>query len=256
MDWFFYIVIFITGIVTGFINILAGSGSFITLSILIYFFNLHGIAEPTKLANGTKRIAILLQNMTATLSFNKEKLVDWKGVLYLAPPTVIGSILGSYIAVNMNEELMNKIIAVIMVIMIFFILKNPKKWLEGQVEKLTQRPKLLVFVFFFFIGVYGGFIQAGVGIFFLVAMVMTIGYNVVRANAMKVAVNFIMTAFAIIMFALNGSVDWQTGIVLSIGSIIGAKFGTSYTIKHGSDRVQLILIVVMAFSAVYLFAFA
>lgn len=256
MDWLFYIVIFITGIVTGFINILAGSGSFITLSVLIYFFNLQGIPEPTRLANGTKRIAILLQNLTGTLSFNKEKLVDWKGVLYLAPPTVLGSILGSYIAVNMNEDLMNKIIAVIMVIMIFFVLRNPKKWLDGELEKLQQRPKLLVLIFFFLIGIYGGFIQAGVGIFFLIAMVMTIGYNVVRANAMKVAVNFIMTAFAIVMFALNGSVDWQVGLILSAGSIIGAKLGTAFTIKHGSGKVQIILIAVMAFSAIYLFAFA
>ncbi len=256
MDWIFYIIIFLTGIVTGFINILAGSGSFITLSVLIYFFNLNGISEPTRLANGTKRIAILLQNLTGTLSFNKEKMIDWKGVLYLAPPTVIGSILGSYIAVNINEDLMNKVIAVIMVIMIFFILKNPKKWLEGEIEKITQRPKLLILIIFFLIGIYGGFIQAGVGIFFLAAMVMAIGYNVVRANAMKVAINFIMTAFAIVMFAIHGSVDWQIGLILSLGSIIGAKIGTAFTIKHGSEKVQIILIVVMVFSAVYLFAFA
>ena len=251
-DWVFYLVILVTGIVSGFINMLAGSGSFITLPVLIYFFSLNGIAEPTKLANGTKRVAILLQNAMGTYTFNQNKLIDWKGVLYLAPSTIIGSILGSIIAVQIDEDALNKIIGIIMLFMIVLTFKNPKKWLEGEIQRIEKRPKVLVFILFFFIGIYGGFIQAGVGIFFLISLVLGIGYNVVRANAVKVAINFFMTISSIVIFALNDSIDLKVGLVLSVGSVIGARLGTKFAIKKGTQWIRVILVVVMIISSLYL----
>lgn len=231
---------------------LAGSGSFITLPVLIYFFSMRGVAEPTKLANGTKRIAILLQNAMGAYSFNQEKMVDWKGVLYLAPATILGSIAGSLIAVEINEEVLNKAIGVIMLLMIILIFRNPKRWLEGKIESIVERPEIKTFLIFFLIGIYGGFIQAGVGIFFLISLVLGVGYNVVRANALKVAINFFMTISSIVIFALNGTVDWKTGLILSVGSMIGAKLGTSFAIKKGAEWIQWILVGVMVISGLYL----
>ena len=104
MEWYLYPLMILGGFITGFINTLAGSGSLVSLPILM----LSGL--PATIANGTNRVAILLQNLVGINSFNKKKMLDIRGVIYLGIPAVFGSLLGANIAVSLNEELMRRTI--------------------------------------------------------------------------------------------------------------------------------------------------
>ncbi|MFC1936860.1 sulfite exporter TauE/SafE family protein, partial [Chloroflexota bacterium] len=224
MEWYIYPLVIFAGFIAGFINTLAGSGSLVTLPLLIF----SGL--PANVANGTNRVAILLQNVVGISSFKKQNVLDTRGVIYLGIPAVIGSLLGAQIAVNLDEELMKRTIGFIMVIMLFVIILRPKRWLKGEMEKFESRPTLLQFLIFFLVGVYGGFIQAGVGIFLLASLVLAVGFDLVRANAVKVGIVLFFTVFALSVFVLNGQVNWFIGFVLAIGNMLGAWVGAKIAV--------------------------
>lgn len=245
MAWYIlYPIIVLAGFIAGFINTLAGSGSLVTLPLMIYLGGL-----PATVANGTNRVAVLLQNVVSTGKFHKEKALDLRGTIWLGIPAAIGSLLGAQIAVNLDEVMMRRVIGVIMVLMLFVIILRPKQWLKGRLTNLEGRPTVLQFLVFFIIGIYGGFIQAGVGIFLLSGLVLSVGYDLVRANAVKNGIVLFFTIFALIVFILNDQVDWVIGFVLAIGNMIGAWVGAKVAVEKGAVWVRRLLIAVIVVSA-------
>jgi uncharacterized membrane protein YfcA len=244
MEWYFlYPLVILAGFIAGFINTLAGSGSLVTLPLLIF------MGLPANVANGTNRIAILLQNVVGVSSFRKNDALDLHGMLWLGIPAAIGSVIGAQIAVNLDEKLMQTTIGIIMVVMLFVILLRPKRWLQGTLTKLDGRPTVLQFIVFFFIGIYGGFIQAGVGIFLLAGLVLAVGYDLVRANAVKVGIVLFFTVFALAIFIKNGQVNFLVGFILAIGNMLGAWVGARVAVEKGAEWVRRLLILVIIVSA-------
>ncbi|MFQ5615455.1 MAG: sulfite exporter TauE/SafE family protein [Anaerolineales bacterium] len=243
MAWYLYLAVIAAGFTAGFINTLAGSGSLVTLPLLIF------VGLPATVANGTNRVAILLQNVVGVSSFRRQKALDVRGALMLGIPAVIGSIVGANIAVNLNETAMRRVLGAIMMLMLVVILLRPKRWLQGELEQITEWPSWQQLALFFFSGIYGGFIQAGVGIFLLAGLVLGIGYGLVRANAVKVGIVLFFTIFALFVFLINGQVNWGVGLILAIGNMLGAWVGTKVAVEKGAVWVRRLLIAVVVVSA-------
>jgi len=246
MEWFFYVAVVAAGFAAGFINTLAGSGSLITLPLLIF------LGLPANVANGTNRVAILLQNVVAVGSFRRQKVLDLRKGLMLALPAVAGGIIGAQIAVNLDEIIIRRTVGVLMVVMFFVVLIKPRRWLEGK--SLESRVKLTFpnILIFFLIGAYGGFIQAGVGIFLLAGLVLSAGYDLVRANAVKLLIVLCFTVFALAIFILNGQVQWETGLVLALGNMSGAWIASKLAVKQGAKFVRWFLLAVLIISGTVL----
>ncbi|MBW1771925.1 MAG: sulfite exporter TauE/SafE family protein [Deltaproteobacteria bacterium] len=246
MDWYIYPAVIAAGFGCGFINTLAGSGSLISLPVLIF------LGLPANMANGTNRVGILIQTVVSLRSFKKQNMLDFRGGIMLALPAIVGAIIGAQIAVNLDEQMLRRVIGALMVVMLVFILARPKRWLKGQLEVLGRRPRALELVIFFFIGAYGGFIQAGVGIFLLAGLVLGVGYDLVRANAVKVLIVLCFTAFAMVVFMINGQILWGMGLLLAVGNAGGGWLAAKLAIERGAGLVRWFLIAVVIVSAVKL----
>ncbi|MEN8118914.1 MAG: sulfite exporter TauE/SafE family protein [Bacteroidota bacterium] len=246
MEWYEILITIGIGLIAGFINTLAGSGSLLTLPLLMF------MGLPANVANGTNRIAILLQNVVGVSSFKQQKVFNFKEGIWLAIPAIIGSILGAILAVDINEEIMEKFIAGLLVFMFFFILYKPERWLIGKAE-IKSKPGFWKIIIFFFIGVYGGFIQAGVGFFLLAGLVLGTGFDLVKANAIKVFIVLLYTAFALAIFMINDHVNYVVGLVLAIGNMLGAFIASRLAVKKGSKFIRVILLTTLLISSVKLF---
>lgn len=246
MDWYLYPAVIGAGFLCGFINTLAGSGSLVTLPLLIF------LGLPANVANGTNRVAILLQNIVAVSSFHKQGALNLRKGLILTAPAIVGAVIGAQIAVNLDEEMMRKAIGVLMVVMLFVVIIRPKRWLQGRPGSEDSPAGPLQMLIFFGIGIYGGFIQAGVGIFLLAGLVLVSGFDLVRANAVKVLIILCFTAFALIVFVLNDQVRWFIGLILAIGNMTGAWVASRMAVKRGAGFVRWLLIGVIVVSAVVL----
>lgn len=233
------IALIVSGVFVGFINTLAGGGTIISLSLFMF------MGLPADIANGTNRIAVILQNMTSVASFRQQKLLDTRKALWLSLPTVIGSIIGAQLSVEIDEATFRKAIAVVMLMMIFFILTKPAKWLKGQEKLQNQKVGPLQMLIFFAIGIYGGFVQVGVGYFLLAGIVLGAGYDLVKANAIKVFVVLLYTIFALAVFVYNDKVNWQFGLVHAIGNVIGAFVASRYAVAWGANFIRWFIVVII-----------
>lgn len=237
----------IAGFAAGFINTLAGSGSLLTLPMLIL------LGLPANVANGTNRVGVLLQNIVAVATFRKRGALDLTGSWKLVVTTIAGSVVGALLAVDLDEAMLRRVIGVLMLVLLGVMLFNPERWIA---EHATRRePRLVVEVpLFFVIGVYGGFIQVSVGLFLIAGLVLGGGYNLVGANAMKNFLVLLFTAAALVVFVINDQVDWMLGLLLGAGQAVGAWVAARTAIKHGAQFVRWTVIVVVLLSAAALFA--
>ena len=245
--WILYVVVVTAGFAAGFVNTLAGSGSLITLPLLIF------MGLPATVANGTNRVAILVQNIVAVSSFRRQNMLDWRSGLSLAGPAALGALLGARIAVNMDNVMMERVIGALMVAMIGVILARPRRWLQMHAtarEPPSTSGRLLTF---FAIGVYGGFIQAGVGIFLLAGLVLSGQYDLLRGNAVKVLIVLCFTLVAMPVFVSNGQVNWEIGLTLALGTASGAWVAARTAVARGNRFVRWVLLGALLFSAANLF---
>ena len=249
LHWIEIIALVVAGLMVGFINTLAGGGSIISLSVLMV------LGLPANVANGTNRIAIAIQTLTASTSFRQQKVLDTKKGIILGIPALLGSIVGALIAVDINENIFEKAVGVIMLVMLIFILYNPKKWLSGREELVNKKTSIAQIIVFFLIGIYGGFIHMGIGYFLLIALVGQIGYDLVKANAVKVFIVLIYTPVTLIIFLIYGQVNWEYGLTLTIGNVVGALVASRLAVKKGVNFVRWVIVVVILLTSGHLFGF-
>lgn len=249
MTTFEILALIISGVFVGFINTLAGGGTIISLSLFMF------MGLPADIANGTNRIAVILQNLTSTASFKKQKLLDTRKAVVLMIPTVIGAVIGAELSVSIDEETFRKALGLVMIMMVYFMVVKPDKWINGQ--KVLQEKKVTwqQIIIFFFIGIYGGFIQVGVGYFLLAGIVLGAGYDLIRANAIKGFIVMIYTIFALVVFVLNDKVHWQYGLIHSIGNVTGAFIASRYALTWGAGFIRWFIIILIIITSADLFGF-
>ena len=247
MTWIDAAALIGAGILVGFINTLAGGGSIISLSLLMF------MGLPANVANGTNRIAITLQTFTATRNFKKAGLISSKKGILLGIPAVVGSIAGSLIAVEINEAIFEKVMIVIMLVMLIFIFYKPSVWLKGKVELQKQKSGWVQYLIFFFIGIYGGFIHAGIGYLLLISLVLGAGFDLLQANALKVLIVLMYVPFTLAVFIYSGQINYLYGFVLAIGNIGGALIASKFAIEKGANFVRWVILAVVIFTALHVF---
>jgi hypothetical protein len=247
MGWIEITLLIVSGTLVGFINTLAGGGSIISLSVLMML----GLSAPV--ANGTNRIAVAVQTLSATSSFRRQKVLETKKALLLSIPGTLGSLIGAWIAADINEEIFEKAIGVIMLLMMVFIILNPDKYIYGR-KSISEKPlNWKVYLLFFFIGIYGGFIHVGVGYFLLAGIVLGAGFDLIKANAIKVFIVLMYAPLTVIVFLWNNQIDWTYGLIMSIGNVVGALLATRLAVKKGVVFVKWVIIFVILITAADMF---
>jgi len=239
-----------TGFVAGIINAMAAGGSLLTLPMLIF------LGLPSAEANGTNRVAIIVQSLVATRTFAKKGHFDKTLALWLGIPGIIGSIVGANLAITITDELFNMILAVMMIITVIFIIWKPKteSMMAANGEYSATR-KTIGVIAFFFIGIYSGFIQAGVGFFMIAALTAIFGLSLVKSNGMKVFLTGVYIFISLIVFIIHGQVNWALGIALAVGNAFGAWVGSNLAINKGDKWIKAFLFVTVIIMAAELLGF-
>ncbi len=237
----------LSGILVGFINTLAGGGSIISLSILIM------LGLPASVANGTNRVAIALQNVVAVSSFKQQKVLEARKALYLSIPAIFGSLAGAWIAVDINEAVFEKAVGIIMLVMLVFVLFKPQQYIYGRAEVSEKPIRWKTYVAFFFIGIYAGFIHMGVGYFLLAGIVLGAGYDLVKANAIKVLIILAYAPFTLAIFYLHHEINWIFGLVMALGNMLGAWIASRMAVKKGVAFVKWVIVVVILMTSAQMF---
>lgn len=247
LTWIHALMLIISGLFVGFINTLAGGGTIISLSVFMFF------GLPPVVANGTNRVAVLLQNMTAVINFSRKKMIDWNKALRLAIPIIPGAVLGAFLANLISNTYFNYIFGIVVIVFAILLLVKPDKWLKEQ-ENLIRKPlRFWHYMIFFLIGIYGGFIHVAVGYMILFALIIGTGNELLKANAIKNFLVLVYIPFSLAVFAFEGNVNWTYGLIHAIGNIIGAQVGALIAIKKGAPFIRYMMLILLAVVILQLF---
>lgn len=233
------ILILITGCIAGFLNTIGGGGSLVAMPVLIF------LGLPSAVANGTNRIAIFIQGVVGITSFRSKGYFYPKTSLILGVPAIFGSILGAKTAISISSELFEKVLGIVMILVLITILTRPEKKFIKEIEgeKWSIIRLAIAIVIFFGVGFYGGFIQAGVGFIIIVVLTLITGMTLVEVNCLKIFITFFFTVSSLLVFIINGKINFLLGLTLAAGSAIGTYFGSIIAINKGDKWIRIFLII-------------
>lgn len=248
--WYYYVLLVVVGIIVGIINTMSGGGSLLTLPVLIF------VGLPSNVANGTNRIAIFIQSIFNIAGYQSKKAIDNSVFpIYLSISATIGAVIGAKLAIDIKGELFNKILAVVMMTIVVFMVFRPKQNFNDLADRITGKHLKYSIIAFFFIGIYGGFIQAGTGIFILLALSSINHLTLIKSNVIKILVMFVYTSAALLMFGFNLKLDWVAGLTLASGQAAGGWFTSRWSVNKGDHIVKVFLIIMVSGMAIKLWFF-
>jgi len=244
LAWYDIIIIIVGSALAGSINTLAGNGSAITLTILTELIGLPG-----NMANGTNRVGIFTQSAVGIWAFYRNGKLQIRRSALPIIFMIIGAIAGVIVAINVSNEAFRNVFRFLMVLMLFVILVNPKRWLR-ETDTDFQPNIWLAIPLYLGLGFYGGFIQMGMGIFFLAVMVLFARYSLIEANAVKLFVIGIYTILVILIFHSQGLINWKAGLLMAVGQSTGGYLTAHYASRYEKANVWahrlLVVVVVLA----------
>lgn len=238
-----YPILITSGIIVGFINTLAAGATIISMTVFM------ALGLPIIEASGTNRIAVVLQNLTASFTFRKQNLLDVKSALKIAVPIIIGILIGAQFTMMVSEKVFSICFTVGLFLMAILLFLKPSLWLkgrEGGVRGLSPKSFILLILS----GFYGGSIYVGLGYFLIAVFVMVMGYDLIKSNALKSFMAFVTTPFSLVIFMYHGQVNYEYGLVHAIGNIIGAYIAAKYSRRLGTKFIRSLLVILIVVSII------
>lgn len=242
-----YAVLVGAGLLGGMINVMAAGGSIITVPTMVF------LGLPGPLANGTNRIAIFAQNVTAIGTFHKSGISNFKLSLTLGACALPGALVGAWVGTQLRGELFNAVLAAIMLAILVIMQTGGVATQSQQGNK--PRNLLAGHLLMIAAGFWGGFIHIGVGFILIPILNRVMGLDLVTTNAHKVFVINVYTVGALAVFATSGNILWLVGAVLAVGNSIGGYLGAKLSISRGEPLIRRVLIVAIVIMIVRLLFF-
>ena len=236
------------GAFAGFVNSIAGGGSLLIMPLLIF------MGLPSAEANGTNRVAIFIQNIFSVAGYRSKGVYVFPFAIYVAIPAIIGAIIGSNIAVDISDQVFNRILAIVMLVVMAISIFRPTLNINPE-EILSTKKVWTSVIVFFFLGIYGGFIQAGIGFLIIATLTSIHGFNMAKTNSIKVFVILCYTLAAVAVFYIEGKIRWEYGLVLALGNSIGAWIGSRWSVGKSDRMIRMILLVMVVALSIKLWFF-
>lgn len=232
------LLLLITGVATGFLNVMAGGGSMLSVPVMVF------LGVPGSIANGTNRIAILPQNLSAVIAFYRKGFANFKLSLSLAICTIPGALVGAWLATRIANNQFNIWLAIIMII-ILIIMALPDNKTSHVQKPISLARMVLGHCLMVVIGFWGGFIHIGVGFLLMPVLSRVLGMDLITTNSHKVFIVFCYTVVALLVFASQLQLIWQYGLALAAGTTIGGILAANFQIKQGVGIIKWTLNVVV-----------
>ncbi|HJN78876.1 MAG TPA: sulfite exporter TauE/SafE family protein [Flavobacteriaceae bacterium] len=236
------------GLFAGIVNTLAGGGSLVTLPVLILFL---GLDEAT--ANGTNRLMVIVAAIVASYGYKSKGISTHPYGLYFGIAATFGAIIGAKIAIDIDGDTFKRFLAIIMITVGLIIVFRSKSIASLNLpERLSGKYLVAALIGFFFIGIYGGFLQAGVGIIIMLLLTQVSRLSLVRTNSVKAFSVFFYSIAAVLIFALDGKIIWMVGLWMVLGSIVGAWLSSRWSVDKGDKVIRITLLIMVTYMAIKL----
>ncbi|EAU41781.1 hypothetical protein FP2506_15149 [Fulvimarina pelagi HTCC2506] len=240
--------LFLSGLLAGAINAVAGGGTFISFGA----FSLIGM--PPVVANASSAIAQLPGYLTSTLPYRKDIAKLWRGLVLLAIASILGSVIGAMILLWLDNDRFRVMVPWLLLAATALFAAGP--WLRPrrEHEEAAAKGRTYASPIVQFLGsIYGGFFGAGMGIMMLATLGLTESGDYHRLNAIKNVLSNVIAVVAIVVFVSGGVVDWPGALAMVPGIALGGYFGVRIAQRVPQIAVRIFVIGFGIFLAGYYF---
>lgn len=233
-----YAILFAVAIFSGFVDSIAGGGGLITIPALLAV----GIPEHAALA--TNKLQSTFGSFSASYNFAKKGLVDFNEIKTGIIWTFIGAILGTITVLLISAKIIKILVPIMLVGIFLYTIFSPNLGEFEREKKMSQNAFYVIFGLL--IGFYDGFLGPGTGSFWMFAMIALIGLEMKKAVAQTKVLNFTSNIVSLAVFILGGQILWLVGVIMGIGQLIGAYFGSTMVVKKEVKFIKTIFLSVVA----------
>ena len=248
MDTLHLLIVFAAGVVGGSFGTLVGGGGLITIPTLML------LGLPPHTAIGTNRMGVSGMAIAGWYGFNKKGMINYQIAFTMAIPALFGPILGAHLVLKIDEEMLRRVIAVITILIMVFILSQPKIGIQKAPHTIRKHEYVIGAVLSLFIFMYSGFYGAGAGTFLTYVLILLFGQTFLESAATRKIAQVISTVVATIVFALSGVVSYPVGATLFAGSFTGSYVGTHFSDRIGDVWIKRLFFVIVLIMAIKLLA--
>lgn len=232
-----YLILFITGLVAGTIDSIAGGGGLITLPVLL------GLGFPPHIALGTNKFQSSFGSFTASYYYVRKGGVLLKEALPGIVFTFIGAALGTWSVQQVHSDALNYLIPFLLIAIVIYTFLTPNL---GAIDKHARIPANVFYIAFgLSLGFYDGFFGPGTGSFWALAFVVGLGFNLTKATGYTKVMNFTSNIVSFVIFVVGGFVYLPAGLIMAAGQIIGSRIGSGLVLKKGAKFIRPVFITIV-----------
>lgn len=231
-------VLFMTGLLAGTVDAIAGGGGLISLPVLL------SVGVPPHLALGTNKLQGMIGTAVATHTYYRQGWIKWKGLCKGLLFSFCGALLGAMMSQFTSSQLLKKEIPLLLLLILLAVIFLPR--LGARDEKPKMPANGFYAIFGTLLGFYDGFLGPGVGAFWVFVLVFFLGQNLLRATAYTKVFNLNTNMAALICFALGNNIDYLLALCMALGQLIGGRVGARLAIWQGTKLVRPVFIVVVS----------
>ena len=239
-----FLIMILVAMVAGFIDAIAGGGGLITLPALF----LAGLTPVQALA--TNKLQSTAGSFSATISFFRQGLIDWKKSKWVFFAALAGGMIGASLATRLPETFLQIVVPILLLCVATYFIFSPN--LDGKERRARISRGLFLLTFVPAIGFYDGIFGPGTGSFFMVASVLMLGSTLIEAIAETKLANFASNIGSFLVFAFSGEMQVVLGLLMAVGAFMGAQLGARFAVKYGGKVIRPLLIVMSIAMAVNL----
>lgn len=230
LAWWWYPALFVTGLVAGFVDAIAGGGGLLTVPVLL------ATGLPPQDALGTNKFQSSCGTTVATWQYARHDLLNWSELRLGIAATLVGAVGGAVAVHFLKPEFLRPLIPVLLVAIALYTWLKPDLGREARPPRMARAPFALGFGLL--IGFYDGFFGPGTGTFWTVACVLLLGCDLLRATAYTKAMNLTSNLASLAVFLATGHVRFGLGLTMAAGQMIGGRLGAKAAVKGGSKLIR------------------
>lgn len=232
------LIMFLVSVFAGSFGAITGGASLITIPVLM----LLGLSP--HMAIGTDRLGIIGVGVAGFYQFAKKGLINYKIAVWTAVPILFGSVLGAHLVLDVNVDFLKKLIVVINIVLLALMLVDKRIGVHKTQKTISNRRFAIGALLSFFVGFYGGFYGALGGSLSMYVLILVFGLDFLQGAAAQKVGSIANSVTASIVFALNESIDYNLGLSMLCGCLVGSYMGAHYAGRIGTVWIKRIFVVV------------
>jgi len=243
---FEYLGLILLGFAAGIIGSMIGlGGGFVVVPILTFF----GFSP--QLAASNSLFAAFSNAVASTISYAKQRRIEYSLGLKLGLLSIPGTILGAYISDEITSSLFKILFGIVLLASSIYIFSKRK--MEPKTYNLSKQIMVLAIGASFFAGIISSLFGIGGGVVFVPLMVIVIGLSMKMAAPTSQFILLFASASGMIAHSLLGHPDFYQALFLSIGAFVGGLVGSRLSLQVEEKKLKIIVTVVLVITAIKLF---